>query len=233
MITDVQLDNTIVGHIKNGFLGRMMRYSPPAVVVWLALAKRASKSSFCFPSISTLREDTGLARSTVYKCIDELEDAGEISVKQGGGKGNPSNHYRILGGPFNGLVQTTNQSVKRIKVDQTTDKGGPQIGRELDEGTKRKNQTKKHVRFVVPTVDDVRAYCEERKNGIDPQAFIDYYKSNGWKVGRNKMKDWRASVRTWEHNKFSSKSRNTTRSGSRFGAGQRHPDDVSDKEGVF
>lgn len=53
-------------------------------------------------------------------------------------------------------------------------------------------------RFVPPTVDEVRAYCLERGNGIDPQKFVDHYTSNGWMVGKNKMKDWKAAVRTWE-----------------------------------
>jgi len=48
----------------------------------------------------------------------------------------------------------------------------------------------------------VTAYCQERGKGIDPQAFIDHYIANGWKVGRNSMKDWRAAVRTWERNEF-------------------------------
>ena len=53
-------------------------------------------------------------------------------------------------------------------------------------------------RFTPPTVDEVRAYCKERGNGVDPQRFVDYYSSNGWMVGKNKMKDWKAAVRTWE-----------------------------------
>ena len=52
--------------------------------------------------------------------------------------------------------------------------------------------------FVPPTLAEVRAYCEERKNGVDPDRFIDFYASKGWKVGNQKMKDWRACVRTWE-----------------------------------
>ena len=55
-------------------------------------------------------------------------------------------------------------------------------------------------RFVKPTVEEVRAYCLERGNSVDPQKFVDYYESNGWRVGKNPMKDWRAAVRTWERN---------------------------------
>ena len=53
-------------------------------------------------------------------------------------------------------------------------------------------------RFTPPTVEAVEAYCRERKNDVDAQRFVDYYTSNGWMVGKNKMKDWKAAVRTWE-----------------------------------
>ena len=53
-------------------------------------------------------------------------------------------------------------------------------------------------RFVPPTVEEVRDYCQERGNSVDPQRFVDYYSSNGWMVGRTKMKDWKAAVRNWE-----------------------------------
>lgn len=53
-------------------------------------------------------------------------------------------------------------------------------------------------RFVPPSLDEVTAYCTERNNSIDPEGFIDFYTSNGWKVGKNPMKDWKAAVRSWE-----------------------------------
>ena len=52
--------------------------------------------------------------------------------------------------------------------------------------------------FKKPSLEDVRAYCFERNNTVSPEAFIAFYESNGWKVGKNPMKDWRAAVRTWE-----------------------------------
>lgn len=52
-------------------------------------------------------------------------------------------------------------------------------------------------RFIPPSADDVRAYATEKGYTIDPEAFVDYYTANGWKVGKNPMKDWRAAVRTW------------------------------------
>ena len=56
----------------------------------------------------------------------------------------------------------------------------------------------KPVEKARPTVHDVADYVATREVKIDPQRFIDYYTANGWKVGRNSMKDWKAAVRTWE-----------------------------------
>lgn len=53
-------------------------------------------------------------------------------------------------------------------------------------------------RFTPPTVDQVRLYCDERGNRVDPERFVDFYASKGWKVGNATMKDWQAAVRNWE-----------------------------------
>ena len=52
--------------------------------------------------------------------------------------------------------------------------------------------------MTPPTVDEVKAYCDERHSTVDAEHFVSYYSSQGWKVGRNPMKDWKAAVRTWE-----------------------------------
>ena len=72
--------------------------------------------------------------------------------------------------------------------------GIPSIGKD----SIGKDNINKRVRFVPPTIDEVQAYCSERNNGIDAQTFIDFYSSKDWMIGRNKMKDWKACVRTWE-----------------------------------
>ena len=54
------------------------------------------------------------------------------------------------------------------------------------------------ARFSPPSVEEVTAYCQERRNGVDAQRFVDFYASKGWKVGREAMKDWKAAVRNWE-----------------------------------
>lgn len=79
--------------------------------------------------------------------------------------------------------------------------------------------------FAKPTVDEVKSYCAERRNTVDAQAFVDFYESKGWRVGRQPMKDWRAAVRTWE--------RNSNGKGDRYGAGgyRKVPDAFSFRRG--
>lgn len=71
--------------------------------------------------------------------------------------------------------------------------------------SKSKSNTPKGVnnrRFTPPTPEEVKAYCQERNNGVDADRFVDYYTSKGWKVGNQPMKDWKAAVRTWERSGY-------------------------------
>lgn len=54
--------------------------------------------------------------------------------------------------------------------------------------------------FKKPTIEEIKNYCKERNNSIDANNFFDYYEAKGWMIGKNKMKDWRAALRTWERN---------------------------------
>lgn len=53
-------------------------------------------------------------------------------------------------------------------------------------------------KFIPPSLEDVSEYCTKRKNGVDPQRFVDFYEAKGWMIGKNRMKSWQAAVRTWE-----------------------------------
>lgn len=65
-------------------------------------------------------------------------------------------------------------------------------------GKVRLGKDRNTYRFTPPTVEEVKQYCSERHNSVNPQVFVDFYESKGWMVGKNKMKDWKACVRTWE-----------------------------------
>ena len=71
-----------------------------------------------------------------------------------------------------------------------------------EERRKKKEDIKEYVgRFTPPTIEQVTEYCRERGKGVDPVRWFNYYTANGWKVGKNPMKDWKAAVRTWEDGK--------------------------------
>lgn len=85
-------------------------------------------------------------------------------------------------------------------VNEALTEREPSIGKDrLGEGSKEEAAlSKKEKPFVIPTTMEVQVYCLDRKNSVDAEAFVDFYSSKDWKIGRNKMRDWRAAVRTWE-----------------------------------
>jgi hypothetical protein len=91
-------------------------------------------------------------------------------------------------------VSTLDTQVRLGKDRDRLELGEGSVGEDKEEAA----PPTRAKRFIPPTVDEVRAYCQDRQNGVDPQRFVDYYSSNGWMVGKNKMKDWKAAVRTWE-----------------------------------
>ena len=75
-----------------------------------------------------------------------------------------------------------------------------EIEKEIDSSAK--STTTKRKRFEKPTLSQITQYCLERNNNVNAEQFYDYYESNGWKVGKNSMKDWKAAVRTWERSEY-------------------------------
>ena len=70
--------------------------------------------------------------------------------------------------------------------------------RNIKENTLKGVKEKPQMRFTPPTVDEVRIYCQQRGNNVDPERFVAFYASKGWKVGNQPMKDWKACIITWE-----------------------------------
>ena len=104
-----------------------------------------------------------------------------------------NNAYRKIDGAEMPLIDAPSTSRGRA-VDEpwTQDRLGKDS---IVKDSKKKDSPK---RFVPPSFDEVQAYCTERGNGIDAEAFIDFYTSKNWYVGKTKMTDWQAAVRTWE-----------------------------------
>lgn len=95
-------------------------------------------------------------------------------------------------------------------LEEILEKSTPEIEIELEKEIKiekeidssAKSTTTKRKRFEKPTLSEIEQYCIERNNNVNAEHFYDYYESNGWKVGKNSMKDWKAAVRTWERSEY-------------------------------
>ena len=75
-------------------------------------------------------------------------------------------------------------------------------GHQPDNRPHHKKERKKETntkRFKPPTAGEVEEYCTSRSNGINPESFVDFYEARAWQIGANKMKNWKAAVRTWEN----------------------------------
>ena len=100
----------------------------------------------------------------------------------------------------NGYDSDTQVRIGQVSIGKVNNieppKGAEKIPPDIEK------ESKPLQRFTAPTLEEVKAYCVERKNNVDAERFIDYYTANGWKVGKNPMKDWKAAVRSWERNDF-------------------------------
>lgn len=106
--------------------------------------------------------------------------------------------------PTESQLKADNSRPKASETNLITEKEEELEGEGIRSMDYKEDYSKQHSptktkRFTPPSLEEVSAYCKERNNHINPESFIDYYSSNGWRVGNSTMKDWKAAVRTWEH----------------------------------
>lgn len=140
-----------------------------------------------------------LLRKDRYNPTQYIEQKATLTVKDDGSyTEKESVEYLATAWQPNGNQMATQDRLGKDSIDK--DSIVEDIIPDSDE-----SKASKRKRFVAPTIEEVEEYCRERQNGVDAERFIDYYTSNGWLVGKNKMKDWKAAVRTWERNGYSGK----------------------------
>lgn len=139
----------------------------------------------CTASNDYLAEFCGCTTSKVTKSIAKLKELKLIELSSFDGR-----HRKLK----SCIVKKAMQSSKKCYADYQKKQTSILLNNNID----YYNNGEKKKRFAPPTLEEVKAYCSERNNSVDAQRFIDYYTSNGWKVGKNPMKDWKAAVRNWE-----------------------------------
>lgn len=145
-------------------------------------------------SIVKLADETALTVREIRTAISHLKSTGEVTCKTYSKytvftvknyclyqSSDTQNDRQVTGKRHsNDILTTTIEEKKEVK----------NIKKEEPKGSKKK--------FEPPSVEAVRDYCKERHNSIDANTFVDYYESKDWMIGKNRMKDWKAAVRTWE-----------------------------------
>jgi DNA-binding transcriptional MerR regulator len=134
-------------------------------------------------SLGNISNATGISIQTIRTILKKLEKTNEIEVKS-------TSQFTIVTISKYECYQEQNDDTNKPLTNnqQATNK----------QLTTNKNDKKERMLFIVPSLQEVSAYCQERNNNVDSQKFFDFYESKGWMVGKNKMKDWKAAVRTWE-----------------------------------
>ena len=137
--------------------------------------------------------------SAVFKLIKPQIDANNRRYENGC-KGA---EFGKLGGrprknPIGDNQKNPKETPKEKDKEKEKDKDKDKENVKDKEKDKEKESRAKTTVFTPPSFEEVNKYCTERNNGVDPQAFIDFYSSKGWLIGKSKMKDWKAAIRTWE-----------------------------------
>jgi hypothetical protein len=151
-------------------------------------------------SLDTWSKRWGWNKSRVRRFLKLLEDMEQITTKNE----TKTTRITILNyGQYDPRRNGSETEVKRKRHASDT-QATPDNNVKNDKNV-RKKEKNKNIRgkvFSPPSLEMVLEYCQERKNSVDPERWFDHYTSNGWMVGKNKMKDWKAAVRTWERNPF-------------------------------
>ena len=164
---------------------------------------------------------TGHQVGTIKQALSMFKELGLIEVLENGaiymldiqnfiGKGSTEADRQRLYDRRISEERKQNKLTQSRNLEEICEKSTPEIEIELEKDieiekeihSSAKSTTTKRKRFEKPTLSQITQYCLERNNSVNAEQFYDYYESNGWKVGKNSMKDWKACVRTWERNGY-------------------------------
>ena len=164
---------------------------------------------------------TGHQVGTIKQALSMFKELGLIEILENGaiymldiqnfiGKGSTEADRQRLYDRRISEERKQNKLTQSRNLEEICKKSTPEIEIELEKDieiekeihSSAKSTTTKRKRFEKPTLSQITQYCLERNNNVNAEQFYDYYESNGWKVGKNAMKDWKACVRTWERNGY-------------------------------
>lgn len=184
--------------------------TPNAKLLYAEITSLLQMNGVCYASNKYFSELYGKNKGTISRWIKELKERAYIKVNytyKNDSKEIASRYIQIC-------VEGMHENEKGVYAKML---GG--MHKNVKDNNTSNNinltdsNTKASVSFKKPEVSDIKEYCLERKNNVDAETFFDFYESKGWLIGKNKMKSWKACVRTWEksrNNKTNNNDRTTS-----------------------
>lgn len=145
----------------------------------------------------SLAAQTGLSEQSIRTALNHLKSTGEITIES-------TNKYSLI--TIVNYRKFQDMPKEPTSTSTSTSASSQPATNHIVTNKQDKQDniyvadapvTKKTKRFIPPDVEEVAAYCREIGSSVDPHYFVNYYESNGWKVGRNQMKSWRAALKNW------------------------------------
>jgi DNA-binding transcriptional ArsR family regulator len=167
------------------------RITPNAKLLYGELTALSNEKGYCWAGNQYFSDLYEVSKQSISSWIGQLRDSGYIAVQleyKEGTKEILNRYIRILDDPIQNILNTPPKKLdegiqENLIVNNTVNNTS--------------NTTSNKGRFTPPTLDEVIEQCNRTGANIDPQGFIDFYESKGWMIGKNKMKCWKAAIRTW------------------------------------
>ena len=176
------------------------RLKPAEKILFAEITALSTVSGYCYASNSYFCDLYGVSIASVKGWISDLKRYGYVDVEVIRDASNNVIERKIRPISTPSAKNLAEGSSENLAETSAKNLVAPR-SKNWPYNIKSRNTTSKNTiqRESRPeSVEAVRAYCQERNNGVNPEAFFNYYEANGWKVGRNPMKDWKAAVRNWE-----------------------------------
>jgi hypothetical protein len=223
-----ELDDVLSGYIK---LYRCLLKKP----VWKLSTPAQKVVLITLLLMANHNENEWIWQGQKFKCLPGQMITSLEEIKRRAGKGISIQSVRSALLKFAKLDFLTNESTKTgrlisivnwelyqeellkptkqlTKTQQSTNKEvTTNKNNKNDKNDKNESNSVSNI-FTPPTLEEVKSYCQERNKGVDPERWLNFYQAKGWMVGKNKMKDWKAAVRTWERDNGGSNGNNQTSS---------------------
>lgn len=194
-------------------------------LIYAYLAAFAGNGDECYPSVETICKELGMTKTTMYKYMNALVEGGAVKKEQTytgnlkskviykithevttntripkiseADRDKPSISEKI-GIRAHGISSDSERNINNTNINNINNNNNKYICVQPEVATPPESTPKKKTsRFLPPTEEEVKQYCLESGYILDAQRFVDFYECKGWMVGKNKMKNWKAAVRTW------------------------------------